>query len=81
MIPKEKDQMLVRTAFSALLIKVSKHLALLLSLLILGQASGRYQVGEISLFALALASSLLHGLGRFLEDRVRRQAALRGGST
>jgi hypothetical protein len=81
MIPEEKDQMLVGTAVSALLIKVSKHLALLLSLLILGQASGRYQVGEISLFALALASSLLYALGRFLQDRVRRQAAPRGGPT
>lgn len=73
--------MLARTLVSVLLKKVSKHLALLVCLLILGQATGRYQVGQIVIFGLTLASALLHSLGRLLQDRLPGTALPRGGCT
>lgn len=52
--------------WSAFLIRFAKHLALLVSLLILGRAAGRMEVSEAALLALAAGSALLHIVGRTL---------------
>jgi len=59
-----------RIVASAFLIKLGKHLALLACLLILGRASGRYEVNEIPVFALTVLSALIHLAGRSLRHRL-----------
>ncbi len=49
--------------------KLAKHLALLTCLLILERVSGRAEIGQIWIFGLALAASLLHLGGRALRLR------------
>ena len=71
--------MFVRTATSTFLIKISKHLALLVCLLILSRASGRYEASQILILGLTVASSLLHLAGRALQNRLISKAVLRGG--
>ncbi len=51
---------------SALLAKVSKHMALLGCLMILGKASGRLEIGEVSIFVLIASASVMHLCGRLL---------------
>lgn len=55
-----------RMIVSNVLTKISKHLALLACFLIAGHASGRYEVDQFWLFALACTSALIHLAGRRL---------------
>ena len=54
---------------AAFLIKLAKHLALLVCLAIVGQASGRAAFGQLTIALLALAAALIHGLGQTLKRR------------
>ena len=56
-------------AISPFLLKLAKHLALLACLLILGRASGRAEMGQVWIFALAVIAALLHLGGRALRLR------------
>lgn len=58
---------------SAFLIKAGKHLALLVCLLILGRASGRYEVSQVLILGLTVASVLLYHAGRVLQSRALRK--------
>jgi hypothetical protein len=59
--------------FAAFLIKFAKHLALLVCLAIVGQASGRAAFGQLTTALLALAAALIHGLGQTLRRRSCRE--------
>ncbi len=71
--------MLTNIITSTFLIKLSKHLALLVCLLIVGQGAGRYDLSQISLLGLAIASALLHLTGRALHHRTALNTLLRSG--
>lgn len=58
-----------RLVLAAILLKLSKHTALLLSLLILGKATGRYDLGEPALLGVAIAAAFLHLGARALNQR------------
>jgi hypothetical protein len=58
-----------RIVLSAFLIKVSKHLALLVCFLILSRAAGPYPVDQLSLLGLTVLATLLHVGGRALHSR------------
>jgi hypothetical protein len=55
--------------FAAFLTKLAKHLALLVCLAIVGQATGRAALGQLTILLLAVAASLIHGLGQTLKRR------------
>jgi hypothetical protein len=55
--------------FATFLTKLAKHLALLVCLAILGQATGRAALGQLTILLLAVAASLIHGLGQTLKRR------------
>lgn len=55
--------------FAAFLIKLAKHLALLVCLAIVGQATGRAALGQPAIFSLVVAAALIHGLGQALGRR------------
>ncbi len=57
-----------RTAIvaSVLLTKIAKHLALLACVLILGKAAGRFAMGELGIFLLALFATVAHLFARAL---------------
>ncbi len=55
---------------STFLIKLSKHCALLVCLLLLGQVSNRYEVSQATILGLVIASALLHLAGRALQLRL-----------
>jgi hypothetical protein len=58
---------------AAFLLKLSKHLALLTSLFILGRTSGRGDVDPLWIFAAAVLASALHLASRALSMRSGRQ--------
>ena len=49
---------------SVFLLKASKHLAVLVCLLILAVASGRYRVSQTSIFSIVVVSAVLHLAGQ-----------------
>ena len=55
--------------FAAFLTKLAKHLALLVCLAIVGQATGRAALGQLTILLLAVAATLIHGLGQTLKRR------------
>jgi len=55
--------------FAAFLTKFAKHLALLVCLAIVGQATGRVALGQLTILLLAVAATLIHGLGQTLKRR------------
>jgi hypothetical protein len=55
--------------FAAFLIKLAKHLALLVCLAIVGQATGRAPFGQLAVALLTLTAALIHGLGQALKHR------------
>jgi hypothetical protein len=52
---------------SAMFLKLSKHLAFLVCLLIVGRASGRYAVNPVTIFSFAVAATLAQMTGRGLQ--------------
>jgi uncharacterized membrane protein YcaP (DUF421 family) len=65
----EKKGNCLQIALPVFLIKASKHLALLVCLLILGRASGRYQISELSLLGVTVLAAVVHLWGRSLQRR------------
>ena len=55
---------------AAFLLKLAKHLALLVCFMIIGTASGRFAPTELTIFFMALAAAVLHSTGRSLEPRI-----------
>ncbi len=60
---------LSRLVLAAFLTKLAKHLALLVCLAIVGQATGRAALGQLTILLLAIAATLIHGLGEALKRR------------
>ncbi len=58
---------------SAVFLKVSKHLALLVCLLILGRASSRIAISPAAIFSFAAAAVLAHMTARGLQFRFLRK--------
>jgi|GEM_PF-5918505 len=65
--------MFARTLISTFLIKVSKHLLLLVWLLILRRAPNGYKVSQMMILGLTIVSSLLHLVGWSLQHRAARK--------
>jgi hypothetical protein len=55
----------------AFLIKLSRHLALIACLMIIGGATGRAAESQLGIFFLVLAAAVLHSIGRGLQHRSR----------
>ena len=55
---------------SAVFLKLSKHLGLLVCVLVLGQASGRFAVSPAVIFGFTAAAALAHMTGRALQFRL-----------
>jgi hypothetical protein len=53
-----------KLVIAAFLIKLAKHLALLVCLAIVGQASGRAAFGQLTILLLAIGAALIHCLGQ-----------------
>jgi hypothetical protein len=64
---------------AAVLAKLAKHLALLASLTILGEASGRIAVSELAIFIIIVLAALSHSIGRALQLDLRKQTASNKG--
>jgi hypothetical protein len=56
--------------FAAILTKLAKHLALIACLMIVGQASGRLNLGEVTIFLIVAASVALHSFARAIDRRL-----------
>ncbi len=73
---KISDSLAATCVTAAVLAKLAKHLALLASLAILGEAGGRILVSQPAIFMLILLAALFHAIGRTLQLRSLRQTAL-----
>jgi hypothetical protein len=58
-----------KLVFAAFLIKLAKHLALLVCLAIVGQATGRAPFGQLTILLLAVVAALIHCLGQSVKWR------------
>jgi hypothetical protein len=70
------DPLTATCVTAAVLAKLAKHLALLASLAILGEAEGRILVSQPAIFMLVLLATLFHAIARTLRLRILREAAL-----
>lgn len=68
---------MVRPIAATFLLKLSKHLALLVSFLIVGLASRSQETSELAIFLLAVVAALLHLTGRALHSLAWRAYVLR----
>ena len=73
---KLRDSFPATCVTAAVLAKLAKHLALLASLTILGEATGRIAVSQLAIFILIVLAAFSHTLGRTLRLHLRRQTAL-----
>jgi len=64
---------------AAVLIKLARHLALLASLTIIGEAAGRIAISQLAIFILIVLAVLSHTIGRTLQLGLRQQTALTKG--
>jgi len=55
---------------AAFLLKLAKHLALLVCFMIIGAASGRFFFSELTIFFMAVIAAVLHSAGRSIEPRL-----------
>ena len=76
---KLRDYLPATCVTAAVLTKLAKHLALLASLTILGEATGRIAAGELTIFMLVVLAVLSRTIGRTLQLRLRKQTALNKG--
>jgi len=76
---KLRDYLPATCVTSAVLIKLARHLALLASLTILGEAAGRIAVSQFAIFILIVLAALSHIIGCTLQLRLRKQTALNKG--
>jgi hypothetical protein len=61
-----------RRATAAFLGKLSKHLALIGCLMVVGAASGREPISQLAIFLTIVIAALLHGTGCYLRQRMPR---------
>ena len=76
---KLRDYLPATWVTAAVLTKLAKHLALLASLAILGEAPGRIAVSQLAIFILIVLAALFHTIKRTLQPRLRKQTALNKG--
>ena len=76
---KLRDYLPATCVTAAVLTKLAKHLALLASLTILGEATGRIAVSQLAIFILVVVAALSSTIGRALQLRLRKQSALNKG--
>ncbi len=76
---KLRDYLPATCVTAAVLTKLAKHLALLASLTILAEATGRIAVSQLAIFILIVLAALFHRIGRTLHLRLGKQAALNKG--
>ena len=76
---KLRDYLPSTCVTAAVLTKLAKHLALLASLTILAEATGRIAVSQLAIFILIVLAALFHRIGRTLHLRLGKQAALNKG--
>ena len=76
---KLRDSLPATCVTAAVLAKLAKHLALLASLTILGEATGRIAVSELTIFILVVVAALSRTIGCTLQLRLRKQTALNKG--
>jgi hypothetical protein len=76
---KLRDYLSATCVTAAVFAKLAKHLALLASLTILGEATGRIAVSQLAIFILVVVAALSSTIGRVLQLRLRRQSALNKG--
>ena len=76
---KLRDYLPATCVTAAVLIKLARHLALLASLTILGEAAGRIGVSQLAIFILIVLAVLSHAIGRMLQLGLRKQTALTKG--
>jgi hypothetical protein len=73
-MPEEKTKRDRYDSFScvtaAALKRISAHLAVLASLLIIGEGTGHPTVGQLTIFLLIALASLMHTTGRALQRRL-----------
>jgi hypothetical protein len=55
---------------AAILTKLAKHLALIACLMIVGEASGRLNLGEVAIFLIVVAAVALHSFAKAIERRL-----------
>jgi hypothetical protein len=56
---------------TAFLSKLAKHLAVLASLGIVGEPSGRFAIGQLGIFILIVSAALIHSVARTLQHRMQ----------
>jgi hypothetical protein len=69
---KLRDYLPATCVTAAVLIKLAKHLALLASFAILGEATGRIAASQLAIFVLVVLAALFHTIGRTLQLRLRK---------
>ncbi len=63
--------------FAVFLGKVSKHLALLACIMILGHGSGQFSIGQVGIFTVVIFSALAHTAGRRIQTRLSNNKPLK----
>ena len=76
---KLRDSLPATCVTAAVLAKLAKHLALLASLAILGEATGRIAVSQLAIFILVVVAALSSTIGRALQLDLRKQTASNKG--
>jgi hypothetical protein len=76
---KLRDYLPATCVTAAVLTKLAKHLAILASLTILGQVTGRIAVSQLAIFILVVLAALSRTIGCTLQLRFRKQTALTKG--
>ncbi len=61
---------LLRGVSSTWLTKLAKHLALIVCLMILGEAAGRPVIGQLGIILLVILAALINSVGRALQRRL-----------
>ena len=76
---KLRDSFPATCVTAAVLAKLAKHLALLASLTILAEATGRIAVSQLAIFILIVVAALSSTIGRALQLDLRKQTASNKG--
>src|SRR4029079_8037350 len=58
-----------RSVVALFLLKLAKHMALLVSLLLIGKTRGEPTIGALGTFLVIISSALIHSVGRWLQMR------------
>jgi hypothetical protein len=58
-----------RSVVALFLLKLAKHMALLVSLLLIGKTRGEPTIGALGTFLVIISAALIHSVGRWLQMR------------